>query len=64
MKEKPSSYDWAAYYQAAYEREKKKNTVLAGRIADAEAKETDLTLCLDRIQNRIFWKALNPARKC
>ena len=64
MKEKPSSYDWAAYYQAAYEREKKKNTVLAGRIADAEAKETDLTLRLDRIQNSIFWKALTPARKC
>ncbi len=64
MKEKPSSYDWAAYYQAAYEREKKKNTVLAGRIADAEAKETDLTLRLNRIQNSIFWKVLAPARKC
>lgn len=64
MKEKPSSYDWAAYYQAAYEKEKKKNTVLAGRIADAEAKETDLTLRLDRIQNSIFWKVLTPARKC
>ncbi|MBD5454470.1 MAG: glycosyltransferase, partial [Lachnospiraceae bacterium] len=64
MKEKPYSYDWAAYYRAAYEREKKENMVLAGRIADAEAKENDLTLRLNRIQNSIFWKASAPARKC
>ena len=64
MKEKPYSYDWAAYYRAAYEREKKENMVLAGRIADAEAKENDLIQRLNRIQNSIFWKASAPARKC
>lgn len=57
-------YDWAAYYRAAYEREKKKNTNLAGKIADAEAKEADLAFRLGRIQGSIFWKASAPARKC
>lgn len=64
MKEKPFSYDWAAYYQAAYEREKKKNTLLAGQIAEAEAKESDLSYSLNRIQNSIFWKVSMPVRKC
>lgn len=26
-------YDWVAYYMAAYEEERKKNTQMAGRIA-------------------------------
>lgn len=64
MKKEPFSYDWAAYYQAAYEREKKKNTYLAGKIADAEAKETDLAFRLNRIQNSIFWKLSTPVRRC
>lgn len=57
-------YDWEAYYRAAFEKEKKKNTVLAGKIADAEAKEADLAFKLARIQNSVFWKASAPARKC
>ena len=28
--------DWVAYYKAAYEEEQKKNTQMAGHIADAE----------------------------
>ncbi|MCM1251925.1 MAG: glycosyltransferase family 2 protein [Clostridium sp.] len=64
MEKKSDSHDWAAYYQAAYEREKKKNTVLAGKIADAEAKESDLMFSLGRIQNSVFWRMLTPARKC
>lgn len=35
-------YNWAAYYQKAYEAEKKKNTVLAGKVADAEKKREEL----------------------
>lgn len=57
-------FDWAAYYRAAFEREKKKNIHLAGRIADAEAKEADLAFRLERIQNNVFWRASAPARKC
>ncbi|MCM1174458.1 MAG: glycosyltransferase [Blautia sp.] len=57
-------YDWAAYYREAYEREKKKNTILAGKIADTEAKEADLAFRLERIRNHVFWKASAPARKC
>lgn len=58
------NYDWEAYYRAAFEKEKKKNTILAGKIADAEAKEADLAFKLARIQNNVFWKASAPARKC
>ena len=57
-------FDWAAYYRAAFEREKKKNTVLAGKIADAEAKEADLAFRLERIQGNALWKASAPVRKC
>lgn len=35
-------YTWAAYYQKVYEAEKKKNTVLAGKVADAEKKREEL----------------------
>lgn len=58
------NYDWAAYYRAAFEREKKKNTHLAGKIADAEAKEADLAFRLERIQGNALWKASAPVRKC
>ena len=57
-------YDWEAYYRKAFEKEKKKNTVLAGKIADAEAKEADLAFKLERIQSNVFWKASAPVRKC
>lgn len=63
MGENQFSYDWAAYYQAAYEKERKKNTLLAGRIADAQAKEEELKNNLERIEKSIFWKLSAPARK-
>lgn len=63
MVDKQFSYDWAAYYQAAYEKERRKNTLLAGRIADAQTKEEDLKLNLERIEKSIFWKLSAPARK-
>lgn len=36
------NYNWTEYYQRAYEAEKKKNTVLAGKVADAEGKKDEL----------------------
>lgn len=42
-------FDWAAYYMAAYEEERKKNTQMAGRIADAERRQADLRDNLNRI---------------
>lgn len=35
-------YSWAEYYRQAYDKEKKKNTLLAGKVADAEAKREEL----------------------
>lgn len=64
MKENTPQYGWAAYYRSAYEREKKKNRVLAGKIADAEAKEEELSFKLERIQNNMLWKLSKPIRKC
>lgn len=42
-------FDWAAYYMAACEEERKKNTQMAGRIADAERRQADLQDNLNRI---------------
>ena len=36
------NYNWTEYYRKAYEAEKKKNTVLAGKVADAEGKREEL----------------------
>ena len=62
-REKSCSYDWAAYYQAAYEKEKKENMLLAGKLADLEAKEADVSAKIGHIENHIFWKASLPLRK-
>ena len=63
MRGSANRYDWAAYYAAAYERERKKNIMLAGRIADAERKQADLNDNLKRIYANPFWKATAPFRK-
>lgn len=58
--------DWAAYYMAAYKEERKKNTQMAGRIADAERRQADLSDNLNRIcanpLYRMASKATAPAR--
>lgn len=64
MKKEPASYDWTAYYRAAYEKEKKQNTATAAKIADAEAREADAAFKLERIHNNAFWKLSAPMRKC
>ena len=63
MRGRTNRYDWAAYYEAAYERERKKNIVLAGKIADAERRQADLDDNLNRIYASLFWKATAPFRK-
>ena len=56
-------YSWAAYYAAAYEKERKQNIVLAEHIADAERRQADLSDNLERICATPFWKATVPFRK-
>lgn len=63
MSGKYNSYDWAAYYAAAYEKERKQNIVLAGKIADAERRQADYSDNLNRIYANPFWKMTAPARR-
>lgn len=62
-KAKTHSYDWAAYYKAAYEKEKKETMLLSGKVADMEAKEADIAAKIAHIENHIFWKASIPLRR-
>ena len=63
MRGRTERYDWAAYYAAAYESERKKNNVLAGKIADAERRRADLQDNLERIYASPFWRATVPFRR-
>ena len=63
MRGHTNRYDWAAYYADAYEKERKKNIVLAGKIADAERRQSDLNDNLNRIYTNPFWKVTAPFRK-
>lgn len=55
-----NGYDWAAYYAAAYEKERKHNTMLAGQVADFERKQEDYKDNLERIYASPFWKMIAP----
>ena len=50
------------YYKTALVREKEKNHALAGKLADAENKISDLEHKLGRIKNNPFWKMTKPFR--
>lgn len=50
------------YYKDAYERERQKNHVLAGKLADAEGRAADLEQKLNRIKGSAFWKLSKPLR--
>ncbi|MBR1930498.1 MAG: glycosyltransferase family 2 protein [Lachnospiraceae bacterium] len=52
--------DW----QAQYEAEHIKCADLAGRVADLEAANEELTWKLDRIKNNPLWRATKPMRSC
>ncbi|MDE6213215.1 MAG: glycosyltransferase family 2 protein [Lachnospiraceae bacterium] len=66
MSGQKNRYDWTTYYMTAYEEERKRNTVLAGRIADAERKQADAQDNLNRICANPLYKmavkAASPAR--
>ena len=51
------------YYKDAYEREKRKGDVLAGKLAEAEQKDAELEERLNRIKGSIFWRMSKPLRK-
>lgn len=63
MRRRTDRYNWASYYADAYERERKKNNMLAGKIADAQRRQADLEDNLNRIYANPFWRATAPFRK-
>lgn len=50
-------------YRRAYEAEKEKNRLLAGKLADAERQAAELEQKVNRIKGSVFWKASGPARR-
>ncbi|MDD3368561.1 MAG: glycosyltransferase family 2 protein [Lachnospiraceae bacterium] len=56
-------FDWSAYYQAAFEREKKKNNVLAGKIADADSRIEELQFKTGRIVGNPFYRTMTMVEK-
>lgn len=63
MRGRAKRYNWAAYYAAEYERERRRNNVLAGKIADAERRQADLSDNLNRIYANPLWRMTAPIRK-
>ena len=49
-------------YRDAFERERQKNRVLSGKLADAEQKEAELGERLGRIKGSVFWRMSKPLR--
>lgn len=62
MSERKNCYSWAAYYEGAYEAERRKNSTLAGKIGDAQRRQEDLNDNLNRIYGSPFWKMTAPFR--
>ncbi|HKM05097.1 MAG TPA: glycosyltransferase family 2 protein [Lachnospiraceae bacterium] len=50
------------YYKEAYEKEKQKNGILTGKLADANRCVEDLDFKLKRIKNNPIWKMSKPFR--
>lgn len=50
------------FYKAAYQREKRKGRVLAGKLADAENRNAELEGRLARVKGSIFWRLSKPLR--
>ena len=50
------------YYRLAYEKEKKKNTDLAAKLAQAQSLAEELDFKLKRIKNNPIWKLTKPLR--
>lgn len=63
MSGRTKCYDWTAYYENAYETERRRNIALAGKIADAQRRQEDLRDNLNRIYASPFWKMTAPLRR-
>lgn len=50
------------FFKAAYQREKRKGRVLAGKLADAEQRNAELEGRLARVKGSIFWRLSKPLR--
>ena len=61
MKGQRMRFDWAAYYMAAYEEERKKNTQTAGYIADAERRQALVQDNLNRIRANPLYRFASKA---
>ncbi len=62
MEEKKNGQEQQRDYKRAYEAEKQKNNLLAGKLADAQNQIEDLEGKLSRIKGSIFWKMSKPLR--
>lgn len=62
MSGRTKCYDWAAYYETAYENERRNNSTLAGKIGDSQRRQEDLNDNLNRIYESRFWKMTSPFR--
>lgn len=62
MSGRTKCYDWAAYYEEAYETERRNNSTLAGKIGDSQRRQEDLNDNLNRIYASSFWKMTAPFR--
>lgn len=63
QEEKLKGIDEASYYKEAYEREHIKCADLAGRIAELEEKNDELSFKINRIKSNPIWKASAPVRR-
>ena len=57
------AFDWSDYYQNAYERLKRENTILASQVADREAQLNQLTNQYNHIAGNPLYKAARAAGK-
>ncbi|MBD5522903.1 MAG: glycosyltransferase [Lachnospiraceae bacterium] len=62
MSGRTKCYDWAAYYETAYETERRNNSTLAGKIGDSQRRQEDLNDNLNRIYASLFWRMTSPFR--
>lgn len=58
-----NQYSWASYYEEACARQKAHNRMEAARLAEAEARQEDLMVRVNRICGNPFWKLSAPFRK-
>ena len=53
-------YNWCGYYRKAYEKKKKENIVLAGKVADAEGRREELQAKYAAICANPLYKMTRP----